>query len=934
MLAAAKSRDAFADTQVRITYLEGANRDQRQLYEMHLSEAQTKAEGDAKAIQRLKQDVTVKSNKLYLARGVEQKALESAGLAREQARRAVDAEGLLRAATVKCNHLRREAASAVSREQYKQLQQVSTARIRRLERQVAQLQEDVRELQQQEEDPDDEEDAPAPSSSESDSSESDNSESESSAPPDELALCKLALETLRVSVGVDPWRASLPNRSFTGNDTLPTAEDNWRKASVRHIAAVISGRPAEHVVAALTRHQRDGTHHPTLSDFVAAENFQCENKKIVQAAAARQAAHWSARLSVHLWDRLNLSRPKMEDLRHLLSYTYSPVTDDYTPNILWQNPYNPMDLVPAVPLVGRFGRERLFNELAEECDIVVGENGRCERDAGVLVASLYATFITALRTTYSTDRPAMPILFFDGTGGSLGRGLCHAEMGSADFVGDARQSRATLRPLAMYEGNDHALPLRANLGYVMASFNQLVANGFFERFGDLVHIPCEPIIVADMQGIKCMAGMSETCHSVWCKCKKGDNGSHHNYGPIEDFKTPQEMDKFIAKELKCEFKKEEFITACAHMPIKGKWRACPCCGYRPSPAQGKADLARFNSLTDEEQKMERKEHIKLGAHWHIELYMGMMTIGLDMTRYGCDQLHLVYLNMFKHIFKYTIHEPLPISKKKIVARYLKAAHFYSYDADDESDDPTKRWIGREVKRFLHEADVHLPFLLGLSCTSIDQSACLDQYLNPAGQEGMDLSDDEFVDEEIEDDPADSMSQLQLNATRWDHFLDWVRGLEQTWDPEDTLEYRNKRALQYCNGARRVSRDLLEMKPSMASWVPHIASWIVPRQIVELGDPSRRAADACESYGACCKFVVKHLTRRRTMSPSYSRGWIAQAFRRLSVRSNLLEGPENAPYTLRQDHKLLATGLKNTVSGTVEGPHHSIRVKVEYELENA
>ena len=88
-----------------------------------------------------------------------------------------------------------------------------------------------------------------------------------------------------------------------------------------------------------------------------------------------------------------------------------------------------------------------------------------------------------------------------------------------------------------------------------------------------------------------------------------------------------------------------------------------------------------------------------------------MTRGLGdkaMMRCGSDQLHLVYLNMFKHMFKYTIHEPLPDSKKALVSRYLKAAGFYSYDAADESDDPVKRWIGREVKRFLHEADQH-PF---------------------------------------------------------------------------------------------------------------------------------------------------------------------------------------------------------------------------------
>eukprot|EP00966_Prymnesium_polylepis_P309378 7148964-Prymnesium_polylepis.1 len=77
--------------------------------------------------------------------------------------------------------------------------------------------------------------------------------------------------------------------------------------------------------------------------------------------------------------------------------------------------------------------------------------------------------------------------------------------------------------------------------------------------------------------------------------------------------------------------------------------------------------------------------------------------------------------MLKHLFKYTVHEPQPESKRKLVSKYVSAAGFYSYDAADDSDDPVKRWIGREVKRFLHEADQHLPFLLRLSSGQIDVS---------------------------------------------------------------------------------------------------------------------------------------------------------------------------------------------------------------------
>ena len=162
-------------------------------------------------------------------------------------------------------------------------------------------------------------------------------------------------------------------------------------------------------------------------------------------------------------------------------------------------------------------------------------------------------------------------------------------------------------------------------------------------------------------------------------------------------------------EIGCEFKEEDFLLACAHLS-KGLFYGgrftpftCPECDYEPSASAAKADLARFNAMTDPEQAAARQEHVAGGAHWHQQLYMGPMPRGFGMRRIGVDNLHLVYLNMFKHLFKYTVHEPLPVYKQKLVADYLREAGFYSYAADDDSDDPVKRWIGREVKRFLHRA---------------------------------------------------------------------------------------------------------------------------------------------------------------------------------------------------------------------------------------
>jgi hypothetical protein len=707
---------------------------------------------------------------------------------------------------------------------------------------------------------------------------------------------------------------------------------------VRHITAVLRDRPMAHIVHAIRRLCR-------LRELAQCREFAAEAKVIAQHVMSTLATRWNARLSVHLWDRLELSSRRMDDLGHLLSSEYNPATDEFDVLRVWENPDDPTDFVPMRRLVGRSGREHLFAELADRCEITVGEGGRCERDARRCASQLYSRYSRAMRSNFSPQRPARPILYFDGTGGSLGKGIAHAELGSADFTGDCKQSRATLSPLAMYEGNDHALPLRANLTLCMESFIALSDDGSLTCDNGET-IPCEPIVVGDMQGVKCVMGMTESCHSVWCKCRaRGEvdgEGPQHQYGdPDSEFATYDEMISAIDA-LGCEFKTEDFILSCAHLS-KGLYYGrkftkftCPECGYKPTEAQAKTDLAQFNAMTDDEQKAARKKHVALGAHWNIELFMGPMPRGFGMERIGCDPLHLIYLNFFKHLFKYTIHEPLPDSKKKIVRDYLKAAGFYSYDAADDSDDPVKRWIGREVKKFLHEADVHLPFLLSLSSTEIDVCAETAACTNAAGEEEMEISDDdEFAP--TEDEIAAEAAREPLivrNAARWDRFLSWVRDFETPWHV-DTDEYRRARSLSFCNGARACSRDLLELKPTMASWVPHIACYICPRQIVRLGEGSRRSADACEAFGAGCKKTIKHLTCRRRVGGSWRRGYIEQAFRRLAVRWDLRQGPENAPYMLRADHRLLNTGRASGDGVQREcGPHHSVRVKVELELSEA
>ena len=285
------------------------------------------------------------------------------------------------------------------------------------------------------------------------------------------------LQRLKQETGVRPMKSSVPARSVEQFEA--------KKLSVRHMAAVLQGRgEGENIDLVADALHRAGYLERLVFE---ADRMQPLVKRIAKAAVNKTQEHWTARHAVHIWDRLELSRSQTETLRHLLSYVYDPVTDSYVPIKAWVNPKDGSDFVLSAVLAGRAARERQFNEIANTMNIVVGANGRCERDAIECTSWLYSNFIKALRSQYSRERPAQPILFLDGTGGALGRGICHGEIGCADFISvgnsDTKQSRASLQPLFLYEGNDHAKALRENLDLAMTSYNKLVSNASFERVG-------------------------------------------------------------------------------------------------------------------------------------------------------------------------------------------------------------------------------------------------------------------------------------------------------------------------------------------------------------------------------------------------------------------------------------------------------------------
>ena len=149
---------------------------------------------------------------------------------------------------------------------------------------------------------------------------------------------------------------------------------------------------------------------------------------------------------------------------------------------------------------------------------------------------------------------------------------------------------------------------------------------------------------------------------------------------------------------------------------------------------------------------------------------------------------------------------------------------------------------------------------------------------------------------------------------------------------------------------KVANDLYTLNPEMRAWVLHVLVFIVPRQILPLGDPARRSCDACESFGAVAKKIIRHLTCRRRASKqvhvhnrqstairkrgvstqwmsTFTRGYVEQSsFRRVTVRAELIHGVENEPHLQRADARLLDKGRSTTAKLQRDvGPGYSITV---------
>ena len=133
------------------------------------------------------------------------------------------------------------------------------------------------------------------------------------------------LSALQAETGLPPKQLSAPARAEPADqESVP----HWRRLSITHMAGVIEGRGEGEAI----NNVADALHRcGYLERLPEASRFQHVAKAIAASAVAKVQEHWTARHSVHIWDRLELSRSQMESLYHLLSFVYDPATDKYVP---------------------------------------------------------------------------------------------------------------------------------------------------------------------------------------------------------------------------------------------------------------------------------------------------------------------------------------------------------------------------------------------------------------------------------------------------------------------------------------------------------------------------------------------------------------------------------------------------------------------------
>lgn len=150
-------------------------------------------------------------------------------------------------------------------------------------------------------------------------------------------------------------------------------------------------------------------------------------------------------------------------LRHLLSFTYDRQSDSYQKISVWSNPFDRDDCLLMPTLAGRCLRERDRASLFARCGVTSSEDGIVSGvlDFEAAAAAYVAHYWDAIDPDVKAGvEPLLLVLTGDATGGWRGEAVTHGELGIGSWSRGKGQSKLTLLPLFLMEGDDSADNLR------------------------------------------------------------------------------------------------------------------------------------------------------------------------------------------------------------------------------------------------------------------------------------------------------------------------------------------------------------------------------------------------------------------------------------------------------------------------------------------
>lgn len=287
--------------------------------------------------------------------------------------------------------------------------------------------------------------------------------------------------------------------------------------NVRFVAAALRDRHPDVIAAALHRNNQ-------IDAILRTRRLQPAVKGEVERCLSVLQRHWSARHSVILMSEVHTSRPEFDALRHLLSFVYHRSKDAYERIPVWTNPTDPADKLFAPTLAARQPREAERALIYGKCNAQSSDDGLFSgvADLQKAVEDYVTHYWSALDPGVQTGHtPLMITLTGDATGGWRGDAVTHGEIGIGSWAAGKAQSKLTLLPIFLMEGDDSAENLRNRMAKVAASYNAMKKKGSLT-----VTIKDKPIclrtkllVAADFQFFKAQLNMSKYTSAIWCTCK-------------------------------------------------------------------------------------------------------------------------------------------------------------------------------------------------------------------------------------------------------------------------------------------------------------------------------------------------------------------------------------------------------------------------------